>query len=96
MLVRAAEGAGALDKATIYKVAELAYEKFKDMFDGTGKAFEDFRIDSVNQMTYTAMAGKGEAEREATSNMLTIIERSAAMTIEESKNLSLHVHGHGR
>ena len=56
-------------------------------FDGTNKTFEDFQLDMASQMTYTAIAGKGNAERQASATMLTIIGRSAAMTVEWSKSL---------
>ena len=39
--------------------AEHGYAKFKDMFDGTNKAFEIFQFDTASQITCTAMAGKG-------------------------------------
>ena len=63
--------------------AELGYAKSKGVFDGTNKAFEDFQFETANQMTYTAMAGNGEAERQASAAMLTIIDRSTTMTVEQ-------------
>ena len=73
---------------SFYMATELGYVKSKEAaFDGTNKIFEELRVKMANQTTYTAMAGKAEAERQALAAMLTIIERSAAMTAQQSKNL---------
>ncbi len=37
-------------------------------------------------MTYTAMTGKGDMERAAAQEMITILDRGGRMTLEESKN----------
>ncbi len=67
---------------------ELGYVKSKESAsDGTNKTCEYFQLDMANQMTHTATAAKGEAERQASAAMLTIIERSTTMTVEQSKNL---------
>ncbi len=57
-------------------VAELVYVKSKEAaFDGTNKTFDYFQFDMANHMTYTDMAGRGEAERQASAAMLTIIRK---------------------
>ncbi len=39
-------------------------------------------------MTYTAMAGKCEAERDAAAAMLQIVQRTESMTPDEAKNVA--------
>ncbi len=64
---------------SFYMVSDRGYVKSQEAaFDGTNKIFEDFLFDMENQMTYTAMAGKREAERQA---LATIIAISTTMTI---------------
>ncbi len=70
-------------------VAERVYTKTSDnVFDGEkGKAFEDYHFDLLNQLTYQAMVGKSDKEREAAS-MMQILETSEAMTPDQAKNVT--------
>ncbi len=75
--------AGLVASKSLYMAAELGYVKSKEAaFDGTSQTFEDLLIGMANQMTYTAMAGKGDAERQASAAILTTIEKSETMTVE--------------
>ena len=58
------------DNLTFHMAAERGLAKFTDIFDGASKSFEDFQFDITNQLTYTAMAGKSDAERNAATAML--------------------------
>ena len=68
-------------------VAERGLVKFTDIFDGVSKRFEDFQFDITNQLTYQQMAGKSDAERNAATAMLIILDRGGKMSLDESKNL---------
>ncbi len=83
---------GLVAESQFYMAAEHDYAKFKDTFDGTNKTFKDFQFAIANQRTCTAMAGKGEAGRQASSAIMTIIEERGNDNrgVEE---LSLHGYG---
>ncbi len=72
---------------SFYMVAERGFQQKVDVFDCLGKSFEDFHLDFVNQSTYTALAGKSDAERNAVAAMTAALEASANMSMEQAKNL---------
>ncbi len=75
------------ENLTFYMAAERGLAKFTDIFDGASKSFEDFQFDITNKLTYTAMAGKSDAGRNAATAMPINLDRGGKMSVDESKNL---------
>ena len=65
-------------------VAERGLVKFTGIFDGASQSSDDFQFDITKHLTYTAIAGKSEAEINAATAMLIILDRGGKMSVDEA------------
>ena len=58
-----------------------------ELYDGTNKPDEEYNLDTYNALTYQAMIGKSENEREAAAAMMQVLRATETLSSDETRKI---------